>query len=152
MYETLHGKENQFSGLVCVDTDDLLGGGIGPKYQAAIAALRKAYNFSKWKELMEASTEYGGRILKRLPSLDILISMTRYLEDKCVEIKLARGRGKDQKALANESEIIQMRGICGKLNWASREGMPQGAGDALLLAPRMPRPAFEDFTEANAAD
>jgi len=32
MYEEIDSKPNQFSGLVCVETDDLLGGGIGPKY------------------------------------------------------------------------------------------------------------------------
>ena len=150
-YEELHGKPDQFSGLVCVETDDLLGGGVGPKYQAAILALRENYKFGKWKDLMENSTEYGGRTLKQLPSFDILISMSRYLQDKCIEIKLERGRGKDQKALANAGEITQMRGICGKLNWASREGMPQGSGDASLLASRMPNPTVEDLTEANAA-
>lgn len=99
---------------------------------------------------MDVSTEYGGRTLKQLPGSNILISMTRYLEDKCVEIKLARGRGKDQKAIANEGELTQMRGICGKINWASREGLPQGAGDASLLASRMPHPTVEDLNEANA--
>ena len=44
-----------------------------------------------------------------------------------------------------------MRGVIGKLNWASREGMPQGAGDASLLASKMPTPTVEDLTEANAA-
>ena len=44
-----------------------------------------------------------------------------------------------------------MRGVIGKLNWASREGMPQGAGDASLLAAKMPTPTVEDLTEANAA-
>ena len=151
MYEKLQGKPEQFSGLVCVETDDLLGGGVGPKFQKAIAALRKTYNLGKWKELKESSTEYGVRTLKQFADFDILISMTRYRSDKCVEIKLARGRGKDQEAFANEGEIIQMRGICGKLNWASREGMPQGAGDASLLASRMPHPTVEDLTEANAA-
>lgn len=36
IYEKLHGKENQFSVLICMETDDILGGGIGPRYQAAI--------------------------------------------------------------------------------------------------------------------
>ena len=94
MKHSVARRTNLFSGRVFVETDDLLGRGIGSKYHAAIAALRKAYNFGKWKELMEVFTEYGGRILKQLPSFDILISMSRYLEDKCMEIKLARGRGK----------------------------------------------------------
>ena len=76
-----------------VETNDLLGGGIGSKFQAAIAALRKAYNFGKWQQLVEISTEYGGRTSNQLASFYILISMTRYLADKCVEIKLPRGRG-----------------------------------------------------------
>ena len=68
-----------------------------------------------------------------------------------MDIKLLRGRGKDPKALADAGEIIQMRSLIGKLNWASREGMPQGAGDASLLASKMPTPTIEDLTKANAA-
>ena len=151
MYEKIGKELKQFSGLVCVETDDLLGGGIGPKFQTAIETLRKEYNFGKWKVLQDASTEYGGRTLRQLPTYDFKISMIRYLKEKAVEIQLARGRGKDPKALADEGEITQMRGVIGKLNWASREGMPQGAGDASLLAAKMPTPTVEDLTEANAA-
>ena len=39
-YETLDGKPNQFSGLICVETDDLLVGGKGPKYLQAIEQLK----------------------------------------------------------------------------------------------------------------
>ena len=63
MYETLGGKENQFSGLVLVETDDLLGGGIGDKYLDAVAELRRHFKFGKWVELMDTPTEYGGRTL-----------------------------------------------------------------------------------------
>ena len=147
---------NQLSGLICVETDVLLGGGIGPKYQAAVEQLRKAYNFGKWKPLMLEQTEYGGRTLKQFPkthpnAYEFHISMTRYLKDKAVEIKIARGRGKNPKEKADAGEITQMRGLVGKLNWASREGMPQGAGDASLLASTLPNPNIEDLTEANAA-
>ena len=151
MYEEIDSKPNQFSGLICVETDDLLGGGIGPKYQAAIEVLKKEYNFGKWKILQESSTEYGGRTLKQFPDFSFTISMSRYLRDKASEIKLARGRGKDPRAKADAGEITMMRGLIGKLNWASREGMPQGAGDASLLASKMPNPTVEDLTEANAA-
>ena len=44
-----------------------------------------------------------------------------------------------------------MRGILGNLNWATREGMPQGAGEASLLASTMPNPLVKDVQEANAA-
>ena len=42
-FETLFGKPLQLSGLVVVETDDLLGGGRGPRYHEAIDALRKRY-------------------------------------------------------------------------------------------------------------
>ena len=68
------------------------------------------------------------------------ISMTRYLREKSGEIKIERGRGKNQDAFASPSEITQMRGVVGKLSWASREGMPNGSGDASILASTMPQP------------
>eukprot|EP00973_Karenia_brevis_P035741 4931691-Karenia_brevis.AAC.1 len=58
MYETLNGKSDQFSGLIFVETDDLLGGGVGSKYEAAVEALRKTYEFGKRKVQMDAPTEY----------------------------------------------------------------------------------------------
>ena len=44
-----------------------------------------------------------------------------------------------------------MRGLTGKLNWATREGMPQACGDASLLSANMPTPKVKDLIEANAA-
>ena len=77
--------------------------------------------------------------------------MSRYLRDKAEEIRLERGRAKDQNADATDREITQMRGVCGKLNWVAREGMPQGSGDASLLSGTLPQPKVKDLTEANAA-
>lgn len=150
MYEKLRGKAEQFSGLICAETDDLLGGGIGPKFQTAVEKLRKEYNFGKWKILQETSTEYGGRTVQQLPDFSFKISMTRYLKEKATEIKMERGCGKDPKALANPAEITQMRGLLGKLNWASRMAMPQGTGDASLLSSITPKPTVGDIREASA--
>ena len=44
-----------------------------------------------------------------------------------------------------------MRGLVGKLSWAARQGMPQGAGDASILASTLPTPCVKDLSEANAA-
>ena len=56
--------------------------------------------------------------------------MSRYLKEKTVEINIQRRRMKTPMAKCNETEIRQMRGLVGKLNWVARQGMPQGAGDA----------------------
>ena len=93
MYEKLAGKDNQLSGIICVETDDLLGGGRGPKVHEAVEHLRKKYKFGKWKMLMDEQTEYGGRALKQHGNFGFQITMTRYLREKSAETKLERGRG-----------------------------------------------------------
>jgi hypothetical protein len=112
MYEKIGKVEKQFSGLICVETDDLLGGGMAnaPKFHQAVEALRKEYNFGKWKILQEGPTEYGGRTLWQLPSYDFKISMTRYLKEKAVQIQLPRGHAKDPKALTG-AQLVYEGGI-----------------------------------------
>ena len=81
-YETINGVEDTISGLICVETDDLLGGGRAnaSRFHAAVDQLRKDYTFGKWKILQEGSTEYGGRTLWQLLDFDCKMSMTRYLK------------------------------------------------------------------------
>ena len=38
----------------------------------------------------------------------------------------------------------------GSLNWATREGMPQGCGDCSMLASTFPNPKVGDLMEMNA--
>ena len=152
MYEKMAGKDkSQLTGLIVVETDDLLGGGTGPKFHDAVEQLKKRYKFGKWKVLMEESTEYGGRTLRQSKDYGFTISMSRYLREKADPIRLERGRGKDQEAEATPQEITQMRGVVGKISWTAREGAPQGAGDASLLAGTFPQPKVKDLTAANAA-
>jgi len=147
MYE---GEEMKFTGLIIVETDDLLGGGIGDHFHKSVAELRKKYNFGKWVELMDQSHEYGGRTLRQTSDYGFTISMVRYLRERAREIKLDRGRCKDPNAKANATEISLMRGLTGKINWATREGMPNGCGDASLLSATLPEPQIKDLQEANA--
>ena len=96
MYEAMNARADQFSGVIGVETDDLLGGGVGPKYEAAIDALRKIYKFGRWKILMDTPTEYGGRTLRQVKDFSSQINMARYLKEKIEEIKLAKGQAKIQ--------------------------------------------------------
>ena len=58
MCEKYQGEDNRLTGIICVETDDLLGGGCGPKFHDAMEALRKRYKFGKWKMLMDEPTGY----------------------------------------------------------------------------------------------
>ena len=116
MYETHNGEIDALTGMICVETDDLMGGGVGECWFNAISQLRKRYNFGKWTELMEKSTEYGGRTLKQHKDYSVNISMVRYLQERARQIHLERGRCKTPEAEATADEITAMRGLCGKLN------------------------------------
>ena len=150
-YETHNGVDETLTGLVVIETDDLLGGGIGEAFFEAVKTLKETYKFGKWVWLQENSTEYGGRTLKQLEDYGFTISMVRYLKERAREIRIEKGRRSKPEALATEEEITAMRGLTGKLNWATREGMPQGCGDASLLSSTMPTPKVKDLIEANAA-
>ena len=107
----------KFSGLIVVETDDLLGGGNSDKFNKSVAELRKRYNFGKWVSLQEQSSEYGGRTLKQHADFGFNISMVRYLKERAREIVLTRGRCKNPNDLATETEITLMRGLTGKIKW-----------------------------------
>ena len=112
---------------------------------------RERFTFGKWIDLQEKATEYGGRTIKQFPNFGFNVSMVRYLRDRARPIEIARGRMKTPEAEATEAEVTGMRGLTGKLNWAAREGMPNGAGDASLFSATMPHPKVKDLAEANAA-
>ena len=99
---------------------------------------------------MDESHEYGGRTIKQLANYSFVISMLRYLQESAREINFRRGRGKRPLAEATPTEITAMRGLNGKLAWAAREGMPNGSGDASLLASTLPTPRVKYLQEANA--
>ena len=65
MYERMGKAHEQLSGLTVVETDDLLGGGVGDKFMDAVNQLRARVNVGKWQELTVSATEYGGRTLRQ---------------------------------------------------------------------------------------
>ena len=150
MYETINGVKDALSGMIVIETDDLLGGGIGPLFQDAMDKLRKKFNFGSWHYIKDASKQYGGRTVRQLEDYSITIDMNRYLRERAHEIKIEKGRKPDAKC--TPCEITAGRGLMGSLNWATREGMPQGAGDCSMLASCFggDGPVVSDLLEMNA--
>ena len=111
--------------------------------------LKTRFQFGKWIQLQEKATEYGGRTIRQQKDFSFKVSMVRYLEERARTIELPRGRCKDLNAQATDSEITALRGLLGKLNWAAREAMPNGSGDAYILAATLPKPQVKHLVEAN---
>ena len=49
MYDQTSKGKDILIGVISIETDDLLGGGIGPKWIAAIETLRSEFDFGPWK-------------------------------------------------------------------------------------------------------
>ena len=112
---------------------------------------RSKFDFGRWKNVQETSQEYGGRTISQLQDIGFEVSMRRYLKEKARAIPLPRGRASQLESPATAQEVTGMRGLDGSLRWASREGMPQGAGEASLLASCFPEPKVKDLKEANVS-
>ena len=83
MYEVLPPQNTMsLSGLIVIETDDLLGGGIGPKFANALNALQETFKFGSWHWLQDRSRQYGGRTLFQRPDFGFTIDMNRYLKDR----------------------------------------------------------------------
>ena len=80
-------KKHSLSGLIIIETDDLLGGGIRPKFHDAIEKLRARFKFGSWHYLADKERQYGGRTLKQMPDKGFTIDMNRYLRERAHEIK-----------------------------------------------------------------
>ena len=48
MYEKMHGQQFDLCGVIIIETDDLLGAGIGQKFKDAIERLRERFKFGSW--------------------------------------------------------------------------------------------------------
>ena len=108
--------QRDFDRVISIETDDLLGGGIGLKWDRAIEKPKSKFEFGRWKDLMEAQQEYGGRTIRQLQDFGFTISMGRYLKEKAEEIPLGRGRACQLESPATPQEVTGMRGLVGSLS------------------------------------
>eukprot|EP00971_Amphidinium_carterae_P097276 1924921-Amphidinium_carterae.1 len=107
-------------GLICVLVDDVLGGGKGTVFQAAMQRLQAEIKFGKWQSFAD-ERDYGGKSIHQLPNGAISISMVKYVQ-KLQELEVTREEKKHPEALASEKQKKAYRTLIGGLLWAARTG------------------------------
>ena len=147
----LPGKQT-LRGAIAVEVDDLFTFGDEEHYKK-IAELRERFRFGKFVMVQEAEQGVGfnGRRVKQLANFDFEVDMEKFIGERLEPISMAKGRKADPKALANDSEIAQMRAVIGALNWAAKEGRPDAAAAASLGAATFPKPVIQDLIDVNKA-
>ena len=150
--EQMSTKDNRTQGLVIIEVDDVLE--CGEKlHRQKMKELESMIRFGKSVNLAEdkAGCMYAGRSLRQLPGGGFGVHMEEYIYKRLSMAKIQRKVLKKFAATAElwEEEKTQMRGIMASLGWLSREGRPDVASAASILAGSFPTPMMDHLFEAN---
>ena len=147
-----HDAEAKTQGVVVIEVDDVLEAG-NAEHQKRMKWLEEKLRFGKAVELRseQSGTGYAGRRIKQNEDYSYEYSMDDYVQNRLKPVSLERKvLMKDAKNTSlNANEESQMRGTIASLNWASREGRPDAAAAASILAGYFPNPTVQHAMDVN---
>ena len=145
-----NGCEKELSGLVIVEVDDLLCMGDDTYFQI-IEQLRQKFTFGKFVFLDESpdGVSFNGRRLKNDGKGGFLIDMKKFINERLFPVELERGRKSMLKEPATREEREAARAAVGALTWAAKEGRPDGAATASLVASSLKVLTVGDIVDLN---
>ena len=146
-----HDPKAATQGIIVIEVDDVLEAG-NENHQKKMRWLEEKLKFGKAVELsQEGGTAYAGRRVRQLKDFSYEYSMDDYTQNRLKPVTLERKvllkNAKDVPL--NESEEAQLRGTIASLNWAAREGRPDAAAAASILAGSFPDPKVSHALETN---
>ena len=149
--EKLEDQEKT-QGIVVIEIDDLLEAG-SQRHREKMNLLEKRFRFGKVTNLMEtdAGSGYAGRRLRQRKDFSFVYSMTDYVTNRLRYVDVSRRvtkKAAPQTALLDDEES-QLRGVIAAINWTAREGRPDAAAAASILAGCFPNPTMQDVFSVN---
>eukprot|EP00913_Durusdinium_trenchii_P000489 g447.t1 len=131
---------------------DLFGMG-NEEFFEVMEVLRGRFQFGKFVFLQEqvSGAAFNGRRLKQLPNGEIQVDMEKFVKEKLEEVKLDSGRASQPKSKADSEEKDRTRAAVGSLTWAAKEGRPDAAAMASLVASCLNDLKIQDILDLNKA-
>ena len=144
--------DNKLEGLIIVEIDDILSFGY-TEHDRRLSMLRERFKFGKFKYLQELpeGTTFNGRRIRQAMDGTISVDMGKYVEERMAPVSIERGRRSHPESPATEDERQKARGVIGSIAWAAKEGRPDLAAPASILAARMKNLKVKDLLEINKA-
>ena len=144
--------QGKVSGLVIVEVDDLLTLGDEIHFEK-MKELQSRFKFGKFKYLEEEEqgVSFNGRRLRKQKDGTYLIDMQKFVEERMKEVPLEVGRAKEKEDEATESERNATRAAIGALTWAAKEGRPDCAASASIIASCLNKLKVQDILDLNKA-
>ena len=145
-------KNAKTEGIMVLEVDDILEAG-NERHREKMALLEKKLRFGKVVKLQEADagSGYAGRRLQQLPDFSFEFTMNDYVKNRLQKVNITRKfLKKDSKTITlGDDEESQLRGTIASINWAAREGRPDGSAAASILSGCFPNPNMEDVLVTN---
>jgi len=141
----------KLEGIIMVEVDDLLSLG-GKIHYNRMQELQGRLKFGKFKFLDEEpdGASFNGRRLRATSEGGFLIDMEKFASERLEEVKLDKGRAAQAKQEpASEEERAQARAVLGALTWAAKEGRPDCAAPASILASTLNKMTIQDIIDLN---
>jgi hypothetical protein len=145
-------SEGKLRGIIVVEVDDLLTMGDELHFQK-MEELQKRFKFGKFKFLDEEQkgVSFNGRRLRMLEDGTYLVDMQKFVEERLREVSLAVGRASQKDEDATDAEKTEARAVVGALTWAAKEGRPDCAAAASIIAGTLNRMKVQDILDLNKA-
>ena len=145
-------SEGKLRGIIVVEVDDLLTMGDELHFQK-MEELQKRFKFGKFKFLDEEQkgVSFNGRRLRMLEDGTYLVDMQKFVEERLREVSLAVGRASQKDEDATDAGKTEARAVVGALTWAAKEGRPDCAAAASIIAGTLNRMKVQDILDLNKA-
>ena len=138
----------QLTGIFGVHVDDNATGGEGPKYQAALEALKKKFEFRKWR--LYNGDFCGANYNQDRDTGEITMSQESFVS-KLRPLRFSRARTLDKDAELTPEEVKRLRAINGSLNWLATQSRPDLSTQVSFSQQSFPKPKVADALAANQA-
>ena len=141
----------RLSGLLVVEVDDLFGAG-DEHFFSQMDMLRQRFDFGKFVQVDKEADGVGfnGRRIKHQQGT-FLVDMEKFVSERLQPVKLEVGRATRSKEDATPEEKEAVRAAVGSLTWAAKEGRPDAAAAASLIASSMSELRVQDILDLNKA-
>ena len=143
-------KQGKLQGLLVVEVDDLLMMG-NKEFFNHMEHLKKRFEFGKFVFIDEQKdgTSFNGRRIRSDGKSGFKIDMQKFVEERLQPVPLQKGRKAEEEATAEEREAT--RAAVGSLAWAAKEGRPDAASVASLVASSLSNLRVQDVMDLNKA-
>ena len=144
----LRDASGQLVGIYGVHVDDCATGGEGELYERALAQLKQAFEFRKWR--LDDGEFCGARYTQDPVTFAITMTQDKFC-DKLRPLRLSKNRQAQKLDLLTQEEIRCLRAINGGLNWIATQSRPDLSTQVSFSQQSFPEPTVADALAANNA-